>query len=115
MRSRLACRPSVRSSVWCLDNWDALAAEIAAAQNVSLGVASHQLMIARALRDRLPGVAEVSAAGHIAYRVVNAIVFRTRVDHRRRGAGQGRQRVGRRGPRVGSLSIAKVEAAIDYW
>ena len=42
---------------WCLDNWDAVAASVAAAQNVSLGVASHQLLIADSLRQRLPRVA----------------------------------------------------------
>ena len=36
---------------WCLDNWEAAAAEVAAAQNVSPGVASHQLLVARALRE----------------------------------------------------------------
>jgi hypothetical protein len=60
-----------------VDNWDAVAAEVAAAQNVSLGVASHQLMLARALRERLPRVAEVMATGHLCYRQVNAIVYRT--------------------------------------
>ena len=36
-------------------------AEVAAAHEVSLGVASHQLMIAMALRERLPRVDEVFA------------------------------------------------------
>ena len=40
-----------------------MAAEVAAVHDVSLGVASHQLMLARALRERLPRVAEVFAAG----------------------------------------------------
>ena len=52
---------------------------MAAAQNVSLGVASHQLLIADALRQRLPRVAEVFAAGAISYRMVAAVVSRTRL------------------------------------
>ena len=72
---------------WCLDNWDAVAAEVAAADTVSLGVAGHQLLIARALRERLPRVADVFAAGTIAYRMVTTIVFRTAVDRRRDGTG----------------------------
>ena len=52
---------------------------MAAAHNVSLGVASHQLIIAQALRERLPRVAEVFAAGQISYRLVNSIVARTRL------------------------------------
>ena len=62
---------------WCLDNWGALSAEIGAAQQISTGAASHQLIIATALRDRLPKVAEVFAAGLATYRVIAAIVFRT--------------------------------------
>ena len=54
---------------WCLDNWDAVAASVAAAQNMSLGVAAHQLLIANALRHRLPRVAAVFAAGAISYRL----------------------------------------------
>ncbi|HVQ51536.1 MAG TPA: DUF222 domain-containing protein, partial [Mycobacterium sp.] len=50
---------SAEREQWCLDNWDVVAAEVAAAQNVSHGVASHQLMVAMALRQRLPRVAEV--------------------------------------------------------
>ena len=74
---------------WCLDNWDAVAASVAAAQNVSLGVAAHQLLVADALRLRLPRVAEVFAAGAINYRMVAAIVSRTRLDRRPRCAGEG--------------------------
>jgi hypothetical protein len=62
---------------WCFDNWNAVAAEVAAHHGVSLGVASHQLMVAKALRERLPRVAEVFATGQISFRLVNAIVHRT--------------------------------------
>jgi hypothetical protein len=85
LEARLAADGSAEREQWCLDNWDA----VAAAQNVSLGVASHQLMLARALRNRLPRVAEVFAAGEISMRLVNAIVYRTALiqdpDRRRRG------------------------------
>jgi hypothetical protein len=113
--ARLSADGSAEREQWCVDNWDAVAAEIAAAHNVSLGVASHQLMVARALRERLPRVAEVFGAGQISYRLVNAIVYRTalitdpdaraKVDTELAAAAGG----------WGSLSIAKVEAAIDYW
>jgi hypothetical protein len=63
LEARWAADGSAEREQWCLDNWDAVAAEVAAAQNVSHGVASHQLIVARALRDRLPRVAEVFATG----------------------------------------------------
>jgi Domain of unknown function (DUF222) len=62
---------------WIIDNAAAVAAEIAAAQNVSLGVAAHQLEVAVALRDRLPRVNAVFSTGAITYRMVAAIVSRT--------------------------------------
>jgi hypothetical protein len=62
---------------WCIDNWDQVSAQIGAAQNVSLGVASHQLSLAIALRERLPRVAEVFATGAVSLRMVNILVYRT--------------------------------------
>src|SRR6476660_8423308 len=79
LEARLSADGSAEREQWCLDNWDAVAAEVAAVHNVSLGVASHQLVVACALRERLPRVADVFAAGHISYRVVNTIVARTRL------------------------------------
>ena len=38
-----AAEGSAERELWCIDNWDAVAASVAAAQQVSLGVASHQL------------------------------------------------------------------------
>jgi hypothetical protein len=62
---------------WYLDNWGAVAAEIGAEQNITQGAASHQLLIATALRDRLPAVAALFADGLVSYRVVSAITART--------------------------------------
>jgi hypothetical protein len=62
---------------WYLDNWGAVAAEIGAEQNITQGAASHQLLIATALRDRLPRVAALFADGLVSYRLVSAITSRT--------------------------------------
>jgi hypothetical protein len=62
---------------WYLDNWAAVSAEIGAEQNITQGAASHQLLIATALRDRLPHVAALFADGLVSYRVVSAITTRT--------------------------------------
>jgi hypothetical protein len=62
---------------WYLDNWGAVAAEIGAEQNITQGAAAHQLLIATALRDRLPHVAALFADGLVSYRVVAAITART--------------------------------------
>ncbi|MFC7672895.1 DUF222 domain-containing protein [Mycolicibacterium sp. GCM10028919] len=62
---------------WYLDNWGAVSAEIGAEQNITQGAASHQLLIATALRDRLPHVAALFAEGLVSFRVVSAITART--------------------------------------
>ncbi len=115
LEARLAADGSAERDQWCLDNWDAVSAEIAAAHEVSLGVASHQLVIALALRERLPRVAEVFATGSIAFRLVSAIVYRTAlmVDPQARAKVDIELAAAVAG--WGGLSAAKVEAAIDYW
>ena len=62
---------------WYLDNWGAVAAEIGAEQNITQSAASHQLLIATSLRDRLPHVAALFADGLVSYRVVSVITVRT--------------------------------------
>ena len=62
---------------WSCDNWDAMAAEVAAAQGISHGMASGQMYLAVALRDRLPRVAALFADGTISARLAAAIVWHT--------------------------------------
>lgn len=63
--------------LWCTDPFDAVAAEVSAAQNISRGRAGTQIRHARELRERLPGVAAVFAAGTIDYRMVSIMIART--------------------------------------
>jgi hypothetical protein len=68
---------SARREQWCLDNWGAVSAAIGAAQQLTAGAASHQLLVAVALRDRLPKVGALFAAGGLSFRLVDTIVTRT--------------------------------------
>ena len=63
--------------LWCADPFEAVAAEVSAAQNISRGRAGSQMRCARELRERLPKVAAVFAAGEIDFRMVSTIVNRT--------------------------------------
>ena len=63
--------------LWCSDPFEEVAAEVSAAQNISRGRAGTQIHHARELRERLPAVAAVFAAGDIDYRMVMTIVNRT--------------------------------------
>jgi hypothetical protein len=62
---------------WSCDNWDAIAAEVAAAENISHATASGQMYLATALRDRLPQLATLFADGMISARLAATIVWHT--------------------------------------
>lgn len=62
---------------WSCDNWDAVAAEVAAPQVISHGMASGQMYLAVALRDRVPRVGALFAEGAISARLASAIVWHT--------------------------------------
>jgi Domain of unknown function (DUF222) len=63
--------------LWRIDPWEAVAAEVAAAQGITAAAAGAQLHNAICLRERLPKVAAVFATGAISYRTVRMIVART--------------------------------------
>ena len=62
---------------WAVDTEEALIAEVAAALRMSQGLAASQLRYARAMRERLPRLAEVFKAGDIDQRTFATIVYRT--------------------------------------
>ena len=64
-------------SHWACDQWDAAAAEIGAALNLSPRRASTQMYLAQSLRERLPRVAALFLRGRISARLVAAISWRT--------------------------------------
>ncbi len=115
LEAALAADGSAEREQWCLDNWDTVAAHIGAAQNVSAGVASHQLLVAQALRERLPRVAEVFATGVITYRMVCAIVARTKLIQDPQALAKVDAELATHVHGWGSLSGAKTQTAIDYW
>jgi hypothetical protein len=106
---------SAEREQWCLDNWDAVAAAVGAAQNISLGMASHQLLIADSLRQRLPRVAQVFATGAISYRMITAVVSRTRLIKDRDALAHVDSAIAAHIQTWGSLSVDKTRTEIDYW
>jgi Domain of unknown function (DUF222) len=73
----LRLRDSGEQADWAMDTWEAVAAQVAAAQQCSIAMASSYLRYAMALRDRLPKVGKVFQAGEIDYRAFQTVVFRT--------------------------------------
>jgi hypothetical protein len=62
---------------WSCDNWDAMAAEVGAALGISHGMASGQMYLSVALRDRLPRVAALFTGGMISYWLARTIAWHT--------------------------------------
>lgn len=62
---------------WCIDNWEAVAAEIGAEMGISRRRASVHMEYGLALLERLPKVGAALAAGDVDFRVVAVVVFRT--------------------------------------
>jgi hypothetical protein len=62
---------------WAIDTEAAVSAEVGAALRISQSLAGSRLRYARALRERLPKVGEVFAAGDIDYRMFQTIVYRS--------------------------------------
>lgn len=62
---------------WAVDTTAAVTAEVAAALRISQALAGSRLTYARAMRERLPKVAEVFKAGDIDVRLFQTIAYRT--------------------------------------
>lgn len=65
------------TEAWAVDTTEAVTAEVAAALRISQGLAASRVRYARAMRERLPKVAQLFAAGDIDYRMFQTIVYRT--------------------------------------
>jgi hypothetical protein len=63
--------------LWCVDDWEAIAAEIGAELGISRGRASSQMRYGTTLLERFPQLAEVFVAGEVDFRVIAAAIFRT--------------------------------------
>jgi hypothetical protein len=62
---------------WCIDNWEAVAAEVSAELGISRNRASSTMNYGFELLERLPRLGAAFAAGTVDFRVIIAAVFRT--------------------------------------
>ena len=62
---------------WCIDNWEAVAAEVGAELGISRGRASSEMNYGVELLERLPRLGAALVAGLVDFRVVAVVVFRT--------------------------------------
>ena len=99
--------------LWWIDPDAAVAAELAAALNVSTGMALHQTHRGVALRDRLPEIAALFAAGLVSDLLVRTIVSRTYLIDDADAMAAVDAALADRVVRWGALSVKKTEDAID--
>lgn len=104
---------AVEHSQWACDDWDAAAAEVAAALDISHGKASSQMYLALALRERLPKVAAVFADGMLSVQVVTVIAWHTTLIQDGAALAAVDAEVAGDALRYGQLSAAKTAQAID--
>ncbi|HEY7054591.1 MAG TPA: HNH endonuclease signature motif containing protein [Mycobacterium sp.] len=98
---------------WAVDTWAATGAEIAAALRCSVAMAGSYMHYARAMRDRLPQVAEVFVAGDIDFRTFQVISYRTDLIQEESAIAKVDRQLAASAPRWGSLSRSRLAAAID--
>ena len=76
-RRQVPVRDTTGRELWRLDQWAAIAAEVAAALSITAAAAGAELHIAVCLRYRLPQIAALFATGALSYRLVRLIANRT--------------------------------------
>ncbi len=111
--SRRTGLAAAERELWWIDPDAAVAAELAAALNVSAGLALHQTNRGVALRDRLPRVAALFEAGLLSDLLVRTIVSRTYLIEDDAAMAAVDADLAERVTRWGALSVKKTEHAID--
>lgn len=99
---------------WACDDWDAAAAEIAAALTLGHGRASAQMDLALTLRNRLPRVGALFAAGTLTAATVDTIAERTALVTDDDVLSELDTQLATEAPRWGAQSRYKLERTVDH-
>jgi hypothetical protein len=98
---------------WVVDIEAAVAAEVAAALRISQGMASSRLRFARAMRERLPRVAQVFEAGDIDVWTFRTIAYRTDLITDREVLAAVDRELAVKVPRWPSMTVGRLAGKID--
>ena len=112
---RMAAVGAAERIQWCIDNWEAVAAEVGAGLGISGARASAQMNCGVELLERLPRLAEVFAAGEVDFRVVSAVVYRTGLITDPQLLADIDAALARRVPSWNRLSRKRVAEVVDQW
>jgi hypothetical protein len=99
---------------WCVDDWEAVAAEVGAELGITPSWASSQMHQGVTLIERLPLLGEVFATGAVDYRVVSAAVTRTALLVDAAALGQADAQLAERAPTWNALSRRRVAEKVDW-
>jgi hypothetical protein len=102
-------------ALWACDDWDAAAAEVAAALNIGHGRACGEMDLAITLRDRLPKVAALFLSGDLNARRVWLVQQRTRLVTDAEALTAVDAAIAERITTWGPLSEYKFTQALDVW
>jgi Domain of unknown function (DUF222) len=114
-RRRLAEQDAEDREQWCIDGWEQVAAEVAAAQGISRGRAAGQLRYGLALAERFPKLAALFAAGDVDFRVISAVVFRSELMIDDAALTRLDGWLARNASRWSRRSYNKIVEIVDYW
>ena len=99
--------------LWRIDPWEAVAAEVAAAQCITAAAAGSLMQNAICLRERLPRVGALFATGAINYRTVRMLVSRTLLALEPDVLAGIDAELAEKIPGWGPLSMLKMQQAVD--
>ena len=99
---------------WCIDNWEAVAAEVGAELGISRARASSQMNYGLELLERLPMLGKAFARGEVDFRVIAVAVFRTGLITDPEIVAAIDARLAAKAPQWNALSRGRVAEAVDW-
>ena len=100
---------------WCIDNWEAVAAEVGAELGIGRSRASAQMNYGLELLERLPRLGDAFARGEVDFRVIAVAVFRTGLITDPAILAAMDARLAGKAPQWNTLSRARIAEAVDWW
>jgi hypothetical protein len=100
--------------LWCVDDFEAIAAEIGAELGISRGRASSQMNYGTTLLERFPKLTEVFLAGRVDFRVIAAVIYRTDLITDTDAVAKIDAELAAKAPAWNKLSREKVSELVDW-
>ena len=100
---------------WCIDHWEAVAAEVGAELGISRARASSEMHYGLELVERLPRLGAAMAAGEVDFRVISVVVFRTGLIVDPAVLAAIDARLAAAAPAWNALSRRKIVELVDWW